>query len=127
MDAANVSSRGGPTLSKGGGSSQRQTTTQEPWKPAQPYLTDIMGQGQTLSRQSPTYFGGPLTVGPTDAEGAAWNTRNAYNSGVFGGASSPQFGDLTSALNQNLNGGSPLSGMAGQISPYATSSILGGF
>jgi hypothetical protein len=86
-----------------------------------------MGQGQTLSRQSPTYFGGPLTVGPTDAEGTAWNARNAYNSSVFGGASSPQFGDLTSALNQNLNGGSSLANMAGGISPYATSAILGGF
>lgn len=116
-------------MSKGGGSAQRQTqtTTQEPWKPAQPFLTDIMQQGQTLSRQPPKYYGGPLTVGPTDAEGAAWNSRNVYNNSVFGGADAPQFDDLTGAIKQNLNGGSDLSTMSGAISPYAISSLMGGF
>jgi hypothetical protein len=86
-----------------------------------------MSRGQTLSRQDPSYFGGPLTVGPTDAEGAAWGQRNSYNSSVFGGASSPEFGDLTGALNQNLNGASNLAGMSNSISPYATQALTGGF
>ena len=86
-----------------------------------------MSQGQTLSRQAPTYFDGPLTVGPTGAEGAAWGTRTGYNNSVFNGAQNPQFGDLTSALNQNLNGGSSLSGMASSISPYATAALTSGF
>ncbi len=114
-------------MSKGGGSSQRQTTTQEPWKPAQPYLTDIMGQGQTLARQPASYYGGPLTVGPTDAEGAAWQSRSAYNNSVFGGASSPQYDDLTGAVGGALRGNNNLGGMAGQISPYATSTLLNDF
>lgn len=114
-------------MSKGGGSSQRQTTTQEPWKPAQPYLTDIMRQGQTLARQPASYYGGPLTVGPTEAEGAAWNSRNVYNDAVFGGASSPQFGALTGALGENLSGDTDLASMSGQISPYAVSTLLDGF
>jgi hypothetical protein len=115
-------------MSKGGGSSQRQTTTQEPWKPAQPYLTDIMGQGQTLSRQAPSYFGGPLTVGATDAEGAAWGARNSYNSSVFGGApNSPQFGDLTTALGNQMNGRTDLGNMSSSISPFATQNLTNGF
>lgn len=112
---------------KGGGSSQRQTTTQEPWKPAQPYLTDIMSQGQTLSRQAPSYYGGPLTVGPTDAESAAWDTRNAYNTSVFGGAQNPQFNQLTGALSQQIGGGTDLSRMSSALSPYATSLLSSGF
>lgn len=114
-------------MSKGGGSSQKQTTTQEPWKPAQPYLTDIMQQGQTLSRQAPSYYGGPLTVGPTASEGQAWGARTNYNNSVFGGSSSPQFGDLTSALTQNLNGGTDAQRMSGAVSPYATGALTQGF
>lgn len=114
-------------MSKGGGSSQRQTTTQEPWKPAQPYLTDIMGQGQTLSRQPPSYYGGPLTVGPTAAEGSAWGSRSAYNNSVFGGSQAPAFGDLTNAVNTNLNGGSNLGSMSSALSPFATQNLTKGF
>lgn len=114
-------------MSKGGGKSQQQTTTQEPWKPAQPYLTDVMQQGQTLAHQAPSYYGGPLTVGATPAEGAAWNARTNYNNSVFNGAANPQFGDYSGAISQQLNGNSDLASMAGQISPYATSSLLNGF
>lgn len=110
-----------------GGGSSKQTTTNEPWKPAQPYLTDVLQQGQNLSRQTPSFYGGPLTVGPTEAEGAAWNQRNQYNGSVFGNAQNPQFGDLTGALSQQLNGGTDLSSMSGAISPYATSALTSGF
>src|SRR5688572_3066263 len=114
-------------MSKGGGSSKStQTTVSEPWKEAQPYLTDIMGRGQTLSRQQPSYYGGPLTVGPTDAEGAAWGARTGYNNQVFGG---PQlnYGSAANTLNQTMGGQTPVGNMAGQIAPQATDLLTSGF
>lgn len=86
-----------------------------------------MGQGQTLARQPTSYYGGPLTVGPTDAEGAAWAARTGYNNSVFGGAAMPQFGDLTGAIGSTLRGDTSLGSMAGAVSPYATSTLLNGF
>lgn len=112
-------------MSKGGG--ERQTTTQGPWKPAQPYLTDIMSQGQALAGQAPRYYGGPLTVGPTEAEGAAWNQRNAYNSNVFSTGNTPNYGDLTSTLSNQLNGRTDLAGMSSAISPYASQYLTSQF
>lgn len=86
-----------------------------------------MSQGQTLARQAPSYYGGPLTVGPTAAEGTAWNTRSGYNANVFGGSQAPQFGDLTNAMNSSLNGTSGLANMAGNISPYASGLLTSQF
>jgi hypothetical protein len=86
-----------------------------------------MGQGQTLSRQGPSYYGGPLTVGPTDAESSAWGQRAGFNNNVFGGSAAPQYGDLTSSISQMLRGGSQSGSMANQISPYATQNLLSGF
>jgi hypothetical protein len=115
-------------MSKGGGSSknQTQTTVAEPWKAAQPYLTDIMASGQNLARQQPSYYGGPLTVGPTGAEQNAWNTRTGYNAQVFGGPSL-NYGSAANALNQTMTGQTPLAGMAGQIAPQATNLLTSGF
>src|SRR5688572_15009171 len=112
---------------KGGSSkNQTQTTVAEPWKEAQPYLTDIMGRGQTLSQQQPSYYGGPLTVGPTGAESTAWGTRAGYNNQVFGG---PQlnYGSAANALNQTMAGSTPVGNMAGQIAPQATNLLTQGF
>lgn len=86
-----------------------------------------MSQGQTLSRQAPSYYGGPLTVGPTDAEGSAWGQRGSFNNSVFGGSSAPQYSDLTGALNKNLNGGSDLGSMSSSLSPYAIQGLTNGF
>jgi hypothetical protein len=115
-------------MSKGGGSSksQTQTTISEPWKQAQPYLTDIMSRGQALSGQQPSYYGGPLTVGQTGSETAAWDARNAYNSQVFGGPTL-NYGSAAGALNQTMTGQTPLSGMAGQLAPQATQLLSGAF
>lgn len=115
-------------MSKGGGSSksQTQTTVSEPWKQAQPYLTDLMARGQTLSQQQPSYYGGPLTVGATPAEGAAWDTRNAYNSQVFGGPTL-NYGTAANTLNQTMSGQTALGGMAGAITPQATNLLTSGF
>jgi hypothetical protein len=114
-------------MSKGGGQSQQQTTTQEPWKPAQPYLTDIMSQGRTLSRQPASYYGGPLTVGATDAENAAWGQRNSFNQSVFGGSQAPQFSGFNNTVSGAMSGNTALGNMAGAISPYATSQLMNGF
>ena len=86
-----------------------------------------MRQGQELANRPTSYYGGPLTVGPTDSETAAWNARAGYNSGVFGGQPLPQYGDLTRAVSGQLNGGTQLAGMAGSVSPYATSALTSGF
>jgi hypothetical protein len=86
-----------------------------------------MSQGQTLSRQGPSYFSGPLTVGPTEAEGAAWGARSGYNNSVFGGATAPDFNQLTGAVSNQLSGNTQLSGMANSISPYATGALMQGF
>lgn len=112
-------------MSKGGGKTQ--TSANAPWKPAQPYLTDIMGQGQTLSRQGPQYYGGPLTVGPTDAENAAWAQQAGYNNSVFGAGNAPNYADLTSTLSNQLNGRTDLAGMSSAISPYATNYLTSQF
>lgn len=115
-------------MSKGGGSSksQTQTTVSEPWKAAQPYLTDILGRGQTLSNQQPSYYGGPLTVGPTGAEGSAWGTRAAYNNNVFGGPTL-NYGSAAGALNSTLTGDTSLGNMAGTLAPQATNLLASGF
>jgi hypothetical protein len=86
-----------------------------------------MGRGQTLSNQPASYYGGPLTVGQLDSESAAWGARGGYNQGVFGGQQLPQFGDLTSSVTNQLGGNTQLGGMAGAISPYATSALTTGF
>lgn len=86
-----------------------------------------MSQGQTLSRQAPSYYGGPLTVGPTDAETSAWGQRANYNQNVFGGSAMPYFGDVTDAVGDNLRGSSNLGSLSSAISPYATNQLLNGF
>lgn len=113
----------------GGGSSKSQTQTvvNEPWKQAQPYLTDIFGRAQNLSNQQPSYYPGSTVVGPTAAEGAAWDTRNVYNQGVFGGSTPLNYGSLTGAINGQLGGQSTLGNMAGTLAPQATEALTSGF
>jgi hypothetical protein len=115
-------------MSKGGGSSksQTQTTVSEPWKQAQPYLTDVMSRGQGLSQQDPSYYGGPLTVGQTGAETGAWNARNTYNDEVFGGPAL-NYGSAATALNRTMGGQTQVGNMAGQIAPQAANLLTSGF
>lgn len=111
----------------GGSKSQQQTVVSQPWDKAQPYLTDIFGRAQNLSNQPASYFPGSTVVGPTAAEGAAWDTRANYNNSVFGGATPLNYGSLTGALNTQLGGNSTLGNMAGQIAPQATEALTSGF
>src|SRR6185312_2384639 len=116
-------------MSKGGGSSksQQQTVVSQPWDKAQPYLTDIFGQAQNLNSQPASYYPGSTVVGPTAAEGQAWDARGAYNQGVYGGATPLNYGSLTGAINGQLTGGSNLGSMAGSIVPQATQALTSGF
>lgn len=89
--------------SKGGG---KQTTTNEPWSQAQPFIKDIMAQAQTQYRRGgPQYFPGQTFVGPTSDQMGAWNTALGYSNQVFGGQQGPRFGDATAALTGALRGG----------------------
>jgi hypothetical protein len=112
-------------MSKGGGK-QTQTTTNEPWKAAQPYITDLLARGKSLSQQPAQYFPGSTVVGATGAEGAAWDARNAYNSNVFGGGHL-DYGSAAGALNGAMGGNTPLASMAGMLAPQATQLLSGGF
>lgn len=117
-------------MSKGGGSSgsqQRQTVVSEPWGQAQPYLTDIFGRAQGLSQQNPSYYPGATTVGPTAAEGAAWDARSQYNQGVYGGAPLLNYGSLSTAVNNQTSGNTALGNMAGELAPQATAALSSGF
>lgn len=86
-----------------------------------------MGRGQTLSQQQPSYYGGSTVVGPTAAEGAAWDARNANNSQVFGSNQYLNYGSAANALNGTLTGGGTVAGMAGTLAPQATDALTQGF
>jgi hypothetical protein len=116
-------------MSKGGGSSstQRQTSTSEPWKEAQPYLTDIMSRGQALSRQGASYYPNQTYVGPTAAEGAAWQQQANYNNAVFGNQPTLQYGNLSNYGNNAIQGNNQLGQMTGQMAPGAMGAVNSAF
>lgn len=111
-------------MASGGG---KQTTTNEPWKGAQPYLQDIFRQGQTLAGQPTTYFPGATTVPALDSENAAFQQRNDYNSQVYGGQNPLQYGQITGALGSSLAGNTTLGNMANSLAPQATDALSSGF
>lgn len=86
-----------------------------------------MGRGQTLSQQNPQYFPGQTYVGPTAAEGSAWDSRFNYNNAVFGNQPTLQYGDATGAVGNALTGNNALGGMSGQLAPQATAALGGAF
>lgn len=116
-------------MSKGGGSSnsQQQTAVSEPWKQAQPYLTDIFGRAQNLSNQPGSYYPDSTVVGPTQSEGQAWDARTTYNNGVYGGSPQLNYGSAANAINNQASGNTSLGSMAGQIAPQATDALTSGF
>lgn len=83
-----------------------------------------MRRGAELSRQPAQYYPGPLTVGPTEAEGSAWANRFNYNQQVFGGQPTLQYGDATQALSRAMGGGF---GMADVLAPQATNLLSSQF
>lgn len=100
----------------GGGSSQTQTakTTQDPWAPAQPYLMQALQGLSSAYGKAPSYYGGPLTIGPTAAEGSAWDKLKGFNDQFFGAGGG--YGQATGA-NQQLLGGGPQAGYAAGMAP----------
>lgn len=104
-------------MSKGGSTKSTTSTGQtNPWGPAQPYLTGALDSLHGAYSKPPSYWGGPLTVGPTSAENAAWKDLNTYNSGYFGPGG--EYGKATGANDQLLAGG-PSAGYARAIAPGA--------
>lgn len=116
-------------MSKGGGSSgsQKQTVVSQPWDQAQPYLTDIFGKAQSLSNQPAQYYPGSTVVGPTAAEGQAWNARSNYDQNVFGGGNYLNYGSLAGTLNNQVGGNTGIGNMAGTLAPQATDLLTSGF
>jgi len=82
-----------------------------------------MKRGQQLSGQSPTYYPNQTYVGPTAAEGAAWQQQANYNSSVFGGQPTLQYGGLTGYGNNAIQGNNQLGQMSSQMAPSATSAV----
>lgn len=78
----------------GGGS---QVTNSTPWASATPYLTDVMGQAQSLYDSSNPQYANP--------------------------ASNFGFGQATGAVGNALGGTTTLGGMASQLSPVASNNI----
>ncbi len=106
----------------GGGGSTTQTvkTNNDPWAGAQPAIYQALQGLMSANQAPPSYYGGPLTVGPTSAENAAWDKTNQYNAGYFGQGG--QYGQAVGANNSLLNGGAA-GGAANSISGGALSGI----
>lgn len=82
-----------------------------------------MGRGQQLSQQQPSYYPNQTYVGPTSAEGAAWQQQSNYNNSVFGNQPSLQYGSLTGYANNAIGGNNQLGQMSGQMAPGATNAV----
>lgn len=111
----------------GGGTPDRTTQVNEPWSGVQRYLTSNYGQASYLAGQRPQYFPGDTVVGPTEAEGNAWNSIFGFNDSVFGGARSPQYGQATGALSSSLTGQNNLGQLSNGVMPGAMTALGGAF
>jgi hypothetical protein len=60
-------------MSGGGSSSQTQTTRTEPWSGQAPYLSEIFGQAQALSKTPATFYPGATYAAPS------WETQRALD------------------------------------------------
>lgn len=114
-------------MSGGAGTPSRTTQVSEPWSGVQPYLRGMYGQSSYLAGQSPSYFPGETTVGPTQAEGNAWGNVFGYDNQVFGGSQGPKYGDATSALSGSLTGQNSLGQLSTGLAPGAMDAVNGAF
>lgn len=108
-------------MAKGGG---EQKTVQDPWKPAQPYLKDIMSQGQELAGQTRPYYPDSTVVGALPSERNAWNQLFSANNQTFGQGGA--YEKANGALGNQLTGKTTLGGMAGALSGPATQGLISG-
>lgn len=86
-----------------------------------------MARGQQLSQQQTSYYPGQTYVGPTSAEGAAWQQQGNYNNSVFGGQPSLQYGALTGYANNSIAGNNQLGTMTNQMAPGASGAVNSAF
>lgn len=110
----------------GGGGSQK--TENSPWKEAQPFLKDIMGEAQALyGTGGPQMYPGQTFVGPTQGQLGSWDTALSYADQVFGGQQAPKFGQATGALGNALAGNTQLGQMANSIGSLSVPALAQGF
>lgn len=89
----------------GGGGEQTTNTVSQPYQQAIPYLNNAFGAISRVSGLPASYYPGQLTVGPTTAENNAFQQLNNWDSQVFGGGNSLNFGTASNSLNTQLGGG----------------------
>jgi len=83
----------------GGGSTQKQTSTSEPWSGVQPYLTDLLKRGKNVTNQPFNFYNGD-TIAPFSPEqemGFNMTTQRAL-------AGSPTLNAANQNLTSTLNG-----------------------
>ena len=112
----------------GGGKKQTTTETRDPWGPATPFLTDSLSMVGDAAKAPYNPFPGPLTVGPTSAENAAWAKQFGYDAGTFGNTPQLNFGDTAGAYGKLLGGGAygPSAAMLPQVSSAVSRSLMSG-
>lgn len=89
-------------MSKGGGSTK---TVSEPWKGAQPYLTEAFNMARGVTQNPAQFYPGQTFVGPTAGEIGAWDQALQYADDVFGGAPTLDYGQVTGGVSNLLQGG----------------------
>ena len=70
----------------GGGGQQTQTTTSDPWAAQQPFLKDVFGQAEQLSKKPTTMAEGPLSADKTASDQAGMDYITNY-AGTLAGQS----------------------------------------
>lgn len=110
-----------------GGSGGTTKTVSEPWKGAQPFLSEAFGMARGAAGAPPKFYPGQTFAGPTSGQLTGWDSQLQYADQVFGGQAAPKFGDATAALTRNLTGNNGLGTLASQLAPSAASTIMSGF
>lgn len=108
-------------MAKGGG---EQKTVQEPWKPAQPYLKDIMGQARNLAGQNRPYYPDSTVVGALPSEQKAWDQLFSANSQTFGEGGA--YEKANGALGSQLTGNTTLGGLSNAFAGPAAQGLISG-
>lgn len=90
----------------GGGGQQTVNSTTQPYREAIPYLNDALSRVSRAGSNTPSYYPGPLTIGPTTAENRAWQQQSLADANTYG-KNGPQldFTGVAGGLNSQLQGG----------------------
>ncbi len=81
-----------------GGSGGTTKTVSEPWKGAQPFLSEAFGMARGAAGAPPKFYPGQTFAGPTSGQLTGWDSQLQYADQVFGGQAAPKFGDATAKV-----------------------------